>query len=165
MSTFLRKLMRITPRRWSILVVLTTIAASSVLAFSGFSRNVAHEAVPSLLGHSNTVDIPGDAVALKSGKSGKPDPAGLKTGVLGQTSNNKMPDGDGTVVTVNPVKPKIFHGDVRQLPQVKAKIKKAKPEPKEPSAELPATAQPDAALQPFAPAAPAPTPSASFAGL
>src|SRR6266436_6495687 len=68
-------------------------------------------------------------------------------------------------MSVKPVKPKIFHGDVRQLPQVKEKIKKAKPEPKEPSAELPATVQPDSALQQFAPAAPAPTPSASFAGL
>src|SRR5689334_16953938 len=68
-------------------------------------------------------------------------------------------------VDVASVKPSIFHGDVRRIPLVKEKIKKPRPEPKEPPEELQQTSGPDSALQPFAPAAPAPTPSAAFPGL
>ncbi|HEX6716954.1 MAG TPA: hypothetical protein VF088_07575, partial [Pyrinomonadaceae bacterium] len=68
-------------------------------------------------------------------------------------------------IDVPSVKPKFFHGDVRTLPLVKPKIKKPRPEPKDPGPELLASAGPDTALQPFAPAAPAPTPNANFPGL
>src|SRR6185436_2541232 len=70
-----------------------------------------------------------------------------------------------TRVDVEPIDPKIFHGDVRRLPLVKPHIKKPRPEPKEPPAELPSRLEPDTALQPFVPAAPAPTPSSAFPGL
>src|SRR4029079_4186454 len=63
------------------------------------------------------------------------------------------------------VKPKIFHGDVGRLPLVKPHIKKPRREPEEPPGELVSNLGSDSALQPFVPAAPAPTPSASFPGL
>jgi hypothetical protein len=166
MNNIGRKLKPFMPGRFKLVVILGMIAASSVLVFAGWSRNYAREAVPALRSHSsNTLDVPKDALSPKSGKSSNPNPAGLKTGQSGQTGSNAAPEGDGTLVTVKPVKPKIFHGDVRNLPEIKQKIKKVKPEPKEPSAELPRSIEPDSALQQFAPAAPAPTPATSFAGL
>jgi hypothetical protein len=67
------------------------------------------------------------------------------------------------------VKPKVFHGDVRRLPLRKPVVEEERPEPQEPSAELPivlqSKIQSDLALQTFAPAAPAPTPNSSFPGL
>ena len=70
-----------------------------------------------------------------------------------------------TRVSVAPIKPKIFHGDLRRLPFVKEKVKGERPEPQEPEVASKLTGEPDAALQTFLPAAPAPTPSASFPGL
>ncbi|HEY5403182.1 MAG TPA: hypothetical protein VIK24_09940, partial [Pyrinomonadaceae bacterium] len=70
-----------------------------------------------------------------------------------------------TRVSVAPIKPKIFHGDLRRLPFVKEKVKVERPEPQEPEVASKLTGEPDAALQTFLPAAPAPTPSASFSGL
>src|ERR1044071_3050677 len=68
-------------------------------------------------------------------------------------------------VDIPSTKAKVFHGDVRSLPLVKPKIKKPRPEPKDPGPELPATSGPDLALQSFAPAAPAPATTANFPGL
>ena len=91
----------------------------------------------------------------------------LKTAalVLGRSNQDSALPSGATRVDVKPVKAKIFHGDVGRLPLVKPQIRKPRPEPKEPPAELPSTLGPDTALQPFAPAAPAPTPSSSFPGL
>jgi hypothetical protein len=71
----------------------------------------------------------------------------------------------GTRVDVPDVKPKHFRGDVRTIPPIKPKVKKPRREPKEPDGEEMERAGADSALQPFAPAIAAPTPSASFAGL
>jgi len=59
-------------------------------------------------------------------------------------------------VEVPSARARVFHGDIRRLPLVKPKIKKPRPEPKDPGPELPDTSGPDQALQSFAPAAPAP---------
>ncbi|HAF25441.1 MAG TPA: hypothetical protein DCK93_21460, partial [Blastocatellia bacterium] len=148
------------------LLLLAIVGALAVFASTSFAVHVVSKVSPHLLGYSiETPNIPGDVVALKSGKPNKPDPSGLNTGLSGQTNSDTAQGSDATVVLVKPVKPKAFHGDVRRIPLVKPRIKKERPEPKEPSAELPATTQPDAALQPFAPAASAPTPSSTFPGL
>src|SRR5205085_7813543 len=98
-------------------------------------------------------------------RSAGPDQLKTSALVLGRSNQDSSALSPATRVDVQPVKPKIFHGDAGRLPLVKPQIKKPRPEPKEPPDELPSTVGPDSALQPFAPAAPAPTPSSAFAGL
>lgn len=89
----------------------------------------------------------------------------LKNAPKEQNIPETSPVTEVTFVPVRSARPTAFHGDVRQLRPVKHKLKKERPEPRDPSGELPATLQVDSALQPFAPAAPAPTPARNFAGL
>ncbi len=157
--------MRFMPTGVRVLLILIAVAVFSVFASTGFARNLMPALAPTWFSYAKTSLETSPTVATLASKSRDTSKASdlniLGSRVLAVQAGQE----DASLMSVKPVKPKIFHGDVRQLPQVKEKIKKAKPEPKEPSAELPATVQPDSALQQFAPAAPAPTPSASFAGL
>jgi len=96
-----------------------------------------------------------------SDKRRKPQDPGLLSGL----KQDEAQTADAVRVDIPAVKPKHFRGDVRTLPLVKPKIKKPLREPKDPGPELPDRLGPDAALQPFAPAAPAPAPSGNFPGL
>src|ERR1041385_873029 len=102
--------------------------------------------------------------ATSSGYAG-PDPLKMSALEVGRSNQDSALSSGAKRVEMEPVKPKIFHGDVGRLPLVKPKIRKPRPEPKEPPGELLSTLGPDTALQPFAPAAPAPTPSSAFPGL
>src|SRR5262245_20873700 len=107
------------------------------------------------------------SLAKRGGKTAtEADKRGPKSlGLLAGSSQDDTSPSRATRVDVPTVKPKVFHGDVRRLPLRKPKVKKPRPEPKEPAGELQFNSGPDAALQSFAPAAAAPPPSGSFSGL
>src|SRR5262245_13141531 len=63
-------------------------------------------------------------------------------GLLSALSQEEIGPSGATRVNVPSVKPKVFHGDVRTLPLRKPKIKKPRPEPKEPGPELPSNLGP-----------------------
>jgi hypothetical protein len=67
---------------------------------------------------------------------------------------------------ITPIKPKVFHGDLRKLPKIKITKKDERPEPQEPEdAPMAQLGAFDGVLQRTAPSAAAPAPSSSFAGL
>jgi hypothetical protein len=155
-NNLLRKLMRFTPRQLRILLVLLILGALSGLGVAGLAQRRVSPKIES--------DKPARSNESRT-RAKRSDTTRAKNALKEQNIHETSPVTETTLVPVKPVRPGVFHGDVRHLPLVKPKLKKERPEPKEPSAELPATLQSDTALQPFAPAALAPTPATSFAGL
>jgi hypothetical protein len=166
LNNFIQRLMlkiRSMPTSVRILLILVAVVAFSVFASSGFGRNPA--SAPTLFTDAKTTvetSPNGPTLTTESGNNSKSGELNTATSSMRAVQAGRE---EASLVSVKPVKPTVFHGDARRLPLVKPKLKKVKPEPKEPGAELPQTAPADAALQPFAPAAPAPTPANSFPGL
>ena len=87
-------------------------------------------------------------------------------GASGQTDALVAQDINPRAEALAPIKPKVFHGDLRKLPKIKITRKEERPEPQEPEDEpMAQVGLLDAIIQRSAPAAPAPAPSSSFMGL
>ena len=147
LNKFIRAFARLVSwRRGFILVVIISALSSLVLVSSArFEGRVG-------------VNTPASPSSEKRRKAQAP---ALTSGL----KQDESPMAGAVRVDIPAVKAKKFHGDVRALPAIKPKVKKPLREPKEPGPELPDRLGPDAALQPFTPAAPAPAPSANFPGL
>src|ERR1041385_5574505 len=66
--------------------------------------------------------------ATSSGYAG-PDPLKMSALEVGRSNQDSALSSGAKRVEMEPVKPKIFHGDVGRLPLVKPKIRKPRPEP------------------------------------
>src|SRR5689334_3792508 len=113
-------------------------AISSKKTFgAGYSRRLILLIIIAALGSLivlSTVFAERNNTATASNSS--PDRLKPSTPVLARSNQDPALPSGATRVDVEPVNPKVFHGDLRRLPLVKPQIKKPRPEPKEPLGEL-----------------------------
>src|SRR5437867_13267409 len=110
-NNFLRKLMHFTPSQLRTLVILVTLTSLCALAAAGFSRSYIREVAPRLLDHSTSAaDVPNTSAPLINNKHNAPEPAARNAISSTSRSSDTTQNSEATVVPVNPVKPKIFHG-------------------------------------------------------
>src|SRR5258706_758440 len=129
--------MRLTNARGR-LVALFVVAAIGAVTMVALTSS-AERSVTKVAPHLDSSIFQQDNIAQRNGFDYKPTTSRQNLSLLSQEKGEAAQRIDDASETMKPVKPTIFHGDLRRLPLKKPVVEEERPEPQEPPDELPVT--------------------------